>query len=138
MAGVLKNGARLSALLGLASLLASTAFAQHYTRTDLTTDSSSVSAAPVVDPNLVNAWGLSRGTDSPWWVADNGTGVSTLYDGTGAIVPLVVTIPPPLNQKGTSAPTGTVHYSATAKDKYGRTAEWTPQGGEPSWVTIVQ
>jgi hypothetical protein len=36
------------------------------------------------------------------------------------------------------APTGTVHYSATAKDKYGRTAEWTPQGGEPSWVTIIQ
>ena len=109
MAGVLKNVARPFALLGLASLLASTAFAQHYTRTDLTTDSSSVSAAPVVDPNLVNAWGLSRGTDSPWWVADNGTGVSTLYNSTGAIVPLVVTIPPPLNQKGTSAPTGTVH-----------------------------
>jgi len=36
------------------------------------------------------------------------------------------------------APTGTVHYSATARDKYGRTAEWTPQGGEGSWVTIVQ
>jgi hypothetical protein len=36
------------------------------------------------------------------------------------------------------APIGTVHYSATARDKYGRTAEWTPQGGEPSWVTIVQ
>jgi hypothetical protein len=38
----------------------------------------------------------------------------------------------------TDAPTGTVHYSATARDKFGRTAEWTPQGGEPSWVTIVQ
>lgn len=36
------------------------------------------------------------------------------------------------------APTGTVQYSATAKDKYGRTAEWTPQGGKPSFVTIVQ
>ena len=36
------------------------------------------------------------------------------------------------------APTGTVHYSATARDRFGRTAEWTPQGGEPSWVTIVQ
>ena len=37
-----------------------------------------------------------------------------------------------------NAPTGIVHYSATATDKYGRTAEWTPKGGEPSWVTIVQ
>jgi hypothetical protein len=36
------------------------------------------------------------------------------------------------------APTGTVQYSATATDKYGRTAEWTPKGGQPSWVTIVQ
>jgi hypothetical protein len=36
------------------------------------------------------------------------------------------------------APTGTLHYSATASDKYGRTVEWTPKGGEPSWVTIVQ
>jgi hypothetical protein len=36
------------------------------------------------------------------------------------------------------APTGTVHYSATATDKYGRSVEWKPQGGEPSFVTIVQ
>ena len=36
------------------------------------------------------------------------------------------------------APTGTVHYSATASDKYGRKVEWKPQGGEPSFVTIVQ
>ncbi len=36
------------------------------------------------------------------------------------------------------APTGTVHYSATATDKYGRMAEWTPPGGQPSFVTIVE
>jgi hypothetical protein len=36
------------------------------------------------------------------------------------------------------APTGTVKYSASATDKYGRTAEWTPPGGQPSFVTIVQ
>jgi hypothetical protein len=36
------------------------------------------------------------------------------------------------------APTGTVHYSATATDKYGRMTEWKPQGGEPSFVTIVE
>jgi hypothetical protein len=36
------------------------------------------------------------------------------------------------------APTGTVKYSATGTDKYGRTVEWKPEGGEPSWVTIVQ
>lgn len=36
------------------------------------------------------------------------------------------------------APTGTVQYSATAKDKYGRIAEWTPFGDKRSYVTIVQ
>lgn len=35
------------------------------------------------------------------------------------------------------APTGTLQYSATAKDKYGRTVEWTPLGDRRSFVTIV-
>src|SRR3954453_11689409 len=54
------------------------------------------------DKNLVNGWGLAFGPRSaPAWVADNGTGKSTLYDGNGKAAPLVVTIP-----KG--APTGIV------------------------------
>lgn len=36
------------------------------------------------------------------------------------------------------APTGTVQYSATARDKYGRTAEWKPLGDPRSFVTIVE
>jgi uncharacterized protein (TIGR03118 family) len=50
-------------------------------------------AAAVTDPNLVNAWGLTRGPTTPWWVADNGTNKSTLYASNGttvSIVPLVV------------------------------------------------
>ena len=42
-----------------------------------------------------NAWGLGAGpTTSPWWVADNGTGASTLYNGAGAgaKIPLTVTV----------------------------------------------
>jgi hypothetical protein len=35
----------------------------------------------VTDPNLVNAWGAAYGPTSPLWVSDNGTDVSTLYDG---------------------------------------------------------
>src|SRR2546423_7941283 len=51
------------------------------------------------DPNLVNAWGLTAGPTSPWWVSDNGTNVSTLYraDGTGG----------PLAAQGPAKPTGT-------------------------------
>jgi uncharacterized protein (TIGR03118 family) len=48
--------------------------------------------AAVTDPNLVNAWGLTRSPTSPWWVADNGTNKSTLYNSAGAIVPLVVSV----------------------------------------------
>src|SRR5262249_32614386 len=57
------------------------------------------------DPNLANPWGLALNPNSNiFWVADNHTGVSTLYRPDGTIVPLVVTIPP----ESQSAPTGTV------------------------------
>ncbi|MGA2591262.1 MAG: TIGR03118 family protein [Bryobacteraceae bacterium] len=44
------------------------------------------------DPNLVNPWGNGFGA-SPFWIGNNGTGTSTLYDGAGDIIPLVVDIP---------------------------------------------
>ncbi len=89
-------------------LFASNAMAQHFTRTDLTANNANVANVPNIDPNLVNAWGMSRSSGSPWWISDNGTGLSTLYDGTGLAQSLVVTIPLPNGQTGTSAPTGTV------------------------------
>ena len=49
--------------------------------------------APHTDPNLVNAWGLTASATSPWWVADNGTSVSTIYRADGSVVPLVVQVP---------------------------------------------
>ena len=57
------------------------------------------------DPNLVNAWGLTAGPTTPWWVSDNGTGLSTLYTAAGAIVPLVVDVG--------DAPTGVVFNGTT-------------------------
>jgi uncharacterized protein (TIGR03118 family) len=90
-------------------LAASTALAQHYTRTDLTTDTSSTSpSAPNIDPNLVNPWGMSRSSGGPWWISDNGTSVSTLYDALGVPKSLVVSIPGPDGQPG-GTPTGTVY-----------------------------
>jgi uncharacterized protein (TIGR03118 family) len=90
------------------TLISVPAFAQHFTRTDLTVNQPSVSAtAPNMDAHLVNAWGLSRSSGSPWWISDNGAGVSTLYNAAGAAQSLVVTIPSP-DPNGTSAPTGTV------------------------------
>jgi len=55
----------------------------------------------VTDPNLKNAWGVAFTPGaSPFWIADNATGLSTLYDGDGTIVSLVVTIPCPPNPPG--------------------------------------
>jgi len=64
-------------------------------------------AAQLLDPNLVNPWGLSSSPTSPLWVSDNGTDKTTLYTGAvggapASIVPLVVSIP------GGGAPTGQV------------------------------
>ncbi len=80
--------------------------AQHYQQTNLVSDGA---GAKIKDMHLVNPWGLSRGSGSPWWVSDNGTGLSTLYLGTGSPQPLVVTIPPADSSGGaTGTPTGTV------------------------------
>src|SRR4051812_40359598 len=53
--------------------------AQHYQQTNLVSDVPGL--AQFTDPDLVNPWGLTFLGSSPWWVADNGTGLSTLYNG---------------------------------------------------------
>src|SRR5450756_790803 len=61
-----------------------------YTQVNLVSDVAGL--APVTDPNLVNAWGLTQGPTTPLWVSDNATDVSTLYRSgpPAAIVPIVV------------------------------------------------
>jgi uncharacterized protein (TIGR03118 family) len=65
------------------------------------------SSAPVADGSLVNGWGLSAGPTTPWWVSNNGTSTSTLYNGSGAKQALTVSVP--------GAPTGTV-FNGVATD----------------------
>jgi uncharacterized protein (TIGR03118 family) len=45
------------------------------------------------DRHLVNGWGLAFFTSSPFWVSDNGTGLSTIYDHFGNRQNLIVTVP---------------------------------------------
>lgn len=89
-------------------LFSSLVFAQHYTQTNLVSNTGS---APVNDPNIQNAWGLISGPGTPFWVSNNAGGTSTLYSvnaaGTAAtIVPLVVTIPNAPSQSSPGSPTG--------------------------------
>ncbi len=118
-----------SLFLGLfAVLLPVGALAQHYKQTNLVSDI--MGMAPVHDQNLVNPWGLTRSpTGSPWWVSNNNSGTSTLYSGTGQIIPIngtgTVTIPPPKNAApGTQAtPTGVV---------FNRSADFVLPNGKPA------
>ncbi len=80
------------------------ASAQFYSQHNLVSDGAV--PADLVDPSLVNAWGLVSSSTSPWWVSNNGTGTSTLYNGnTGAKVALTVTVP--------GDPTGVVFNGGT-------------------------
>jgi uncharacterized protein (TIGR03118 family) len=96
-----------AALLLLLSAMPATAHDRHapnaYVTHYLVSDGSV--PADLVDPNLVNAWGIVHSPTSPWWVANNETATSTLYNGLGAKQGLTVTVP--------GAPTGTVFNAGT-------------------------
>lgn len=89
-----------------ALLLPTFAAAQHYQQTNLVSDVPGLAAT--TDPDLVNSWGIARSATSPWWVNDNGTGKSTIYNSSGMKQSFVVTIPPPTGSTETSTPTGIV------------------------------
>lgn len=103
-------------ILTIASVLAfsTLGMAQAYHQTNFVSDIQGL--APTSDGHLLNPWGLISSFTSPWWVSDNNGGVSTLYNGnTGAIVPLVVNIPPlDANGNGTGTPTGVVFTAASS------------------------
>jgi uncharacterized protein (TIGR03118 family) len=77
--------------LGLVLVLTSSAALGQYQITNLV--SNQVGHAQHTDPLSVNAWGLARTATSPWWVADNLSGWSTLYDANGVKQSLEVEIP---------------------------------------------
>ena len=98
-----------SAFLGLLLLLvcfSAVGYAQHYQQTNLVSDVPGL--AKFTDPDLVNPWGLIASSTSPWWVSDNGTGLSTLYNGAGVKQSLVVTIATPPGDTDPATPTGIV------------------------------
>jgi uncharacterized protein (TIGR03118 family) len=73
-----------------------------YTVHNLVADAAATGTA--ADASLVNGWGLSAGPTTPWWVSNNGTNTSTLYNGAGAKQALTVSVP--------GGPTGTVFNGA--------------------------
>src|SRR6266436_6573404 len=134
----LSKYAKLSVALAMATFaVPSISNAQHFTQKNLVSDISQPNnadgSAVLVDPNLKNPWGLSRSAGSPWWVANNNSGTSTLYSGAGTPQNFFpdphpdsngnginspfnnfVMVPPPGFAPGTaSTPTGTVFNGST-------------------------
>ena len=76
--------------------------ATQFEQTNLVSDGSV--PAFLTHGNLINPWGISEGSGTPFWISDNGRGVTTLYQVPGRLntpvakfpplSPLVVTIPP--------------------------------------------
>ena len=68
--------------------------------------------APTIDPNLINPWGIAHSATSPFWISDNGMGVTTVYTGAGAKVNVggfdAITIAAPPGQTSPASPTGDV------------------------------
>jgi uncharacterized protein (TIGR03118 family) len=106
------GGLAVVALVGATPVSAGAA-AGGYLQENLVSDQPGV--AQLTDSQLVNAWGMSRGPNTPVWVSDNGADVTTLYSGavpgnpeSPVVKPLTVIIP------GGGAPTGQVFNETSA------------------------
>ena len=73
-----------AALLAVAAASAAPHSKNRYTVTPLASDVPGV--APATDANLKNTWGLARGDATPWWIANNGTASTSVYNGAGTRV----------------------------------------------------
>jgi uncharacterized protein (TIGR03118 family) len=98
----LLSGFVLSTFLGIASAQGQS---NSYKQTNLTSDTAGVAAN--VDPMLINPWGIAYFPNQPFWIADNNSGFSTLYNQNG-IPSGQFLVPGPMGSTHTSTPTGIV------------------------------
>lgn len=105
------NVKHLTAVAALAGAVAAGPTPSHaqnnttFVRTNLV--SNLAGKAKTQDKNLQNPWGIANFPGGPLWISDNNAGLTTLYNGAGDIVPLVVTVAPAPGQT-VGTPTGNV------------------------------
>ena len=107
--------------------------AQFYQQTNLVSDVPGM--AEFTDPDLVNPWGLISSSTSPWWVSDNGTGLSTLYNGSGVKQGLIVTIATPPLDPNPATPTGVVFNGST---DFKLTLSTTPPSNPARFIFVTE
>src|SRR6266478_6561703 len=76
-----------------------------YKQTNLVSDTAGMAAN--TDPKLVNPWGIAFIPGNPFWISDNNSGFTTLYDQNGALNGSF-TVPPPNGSSNPATPTGIV------------------------------
>src|SRR5436189_2627305 len=65
-----------------------------YKQHNLVSDDTTLIPADHQDGLVVNAWGLASSSTSPWWIANNGSDSSTLFNASNGTIPaLIVAIP---------------------------------------------
>ena len=96
----------LAASCGLALMLSGAAFAQSYALTNL--DSNLTGKAKHQDTLLKNPWGLAYAPGGAFWVSDEASGWTTLYDGSGNVQSLKALVPSS-SGTGSGSPTGIVY-----------------------------
>jgi uncharacterized protein (TIGR03118 family) len=134
--------------IGLASRAAG---ANRYTQHNLVSDIPGI--ADQTDPNLVNPWGISMSSTSPFWISNNHAGVAAVYNGQGqptpAASPLIVRIPVPTGDTQPAAPTGQVFNDTTGFNASGQPATfifatedgtisgWNPSADRANSIVLV-
>jgi len=68
-------------LILLAALASSARAASQYVQHNLVSDVPGI--ADQTDPNLVNRWGISMSSTSPFWISNNHAGIAAVYNGQG-------------------------------------------------------
>jgi uncharacterized protein (TIGR03118 family) len=86
----------------------------NYKQTNLVADTANVMPAPAhTDKNLLNPWGIAFFPNNPFWISDNNSGFTSLYDRNGLMQGSFV-VPPPAGSNLPATPTGIVaNLSAT-------------------------
>jgi uncharacterized protein (TIGR03118 family) len=106
-----------------------------YRQTNLISDSPGLS--PVLDPLLVNPWGISMTASSPFWVSNNGTSTTQLIRGDVGGAPVVLNASPQTITIPGGLPTGTVANPVAAEFVLPGTCASAPCGANFLFASIT-
>jgi uncharacterized protein (TIGR03118 family) len=120
-----KKSSLFSAAVLLLTLLFGTrtpAQTNSYKQTNLTSDTPGTAAN--TDPKLVNPWGIAYFPGQPFWIADNNSGYSTVYNQAGVNAGSFL-VPAPAGDSNPSTPTGIVaNVAGTGFNVNGKPAQF--------------